>query len=69
MMNLTDYLKSTGERPYKFADRVPVSRPLVYQILKLEKGQGTRRVSLELSLKIRAASDGAISLELLGVAP
>lgn len=67
-MNLTEYLKSTGEKPYKFAVRAGLSRRPIYDTLRAEKGRRPNRILLETALKIRAASDGLISLERLGVA-
>ena len=65
-MNLTEYLKFTGEKPYKFADGIPVSRPLIYDLLQMEQGKDHRRISLEFALKLKDASGGLIDLECLG---
>ena len=65
-MNLTQYLKKTGERPYKFAVRAGVSVPLVYGVVNMEKGKGHREILLKSALKIQEASEGLISLEKLG---
>lgn len=65
-MNLTEYLASIDERPYKFADRIGLGRPLIYDLIKMEQGKGHRRVLLVNALKIREASEGKIALENLG---
>lgn len=62
-VNLTQYLRLTGEKPYKFADRAGVSRSLVYDLLKREAGHHTRQVKLDNARKIVTASGGRISLE------
>ena len=65
-MNLSQYLKSTGERPYKFAVRAGVSIPLVYGVVNMEKGKGHREILLKSALKIQEASEGMVYLEMLG---
>lgn len=62
-VNLTAYLRLTGEKPYKFADRAGVSRSLVYDLLKREAGHHTRQVKLDNARKIVAASEERITLE------
>ena len=67
-MNLTEYLKHIDMRPYLFADSIPLSRPLIYDIIKMERGKGHRRILLENALKIRVASGNLIDLVRLGTA-
>lgn len=65
-MNLTEYLRSTGEKPYKFALRAGLSRHPIYEVLKAEKGGYFFSILLSNALKIKAASEGKIDLERLG---
>lgn len=65
-MNLTEYLKTTCEKPYKFALRAGVSVTPIYTILRYEAGEGHGHIFLANALKIKAASEGRIALEDLG---
>ena len=69
-MNLTEYLKSVDERPYKFAVKAGVSVPLCYDLISMEKGdtRHSREILLKNALKIRAASGNLIDLARLGTA-
>lgn len=55
-MQLRDHLKATDEPVVAFADRIGVKRTTIRKI-----AYGQRQPSLELAMKISAATKGAVS--------
>lgn len=57
---LAAYLAARGETPYAFARRAMIDYA---QLLKILRGEGGRRMTVNLAIRIRDATDGEVAVD------